>query len=181
LAHKDPSPWEILNDYSKTVVAVAAGFLAFTVTFSDKLIGAGNPVPPSLLLCWLLLVASIGLALFAVGRLTGYLRNPDKNVRSFLLPSNGSYFLLGFAAFAFFYFAVTALKSNEPNAESISAEQSAHRYLSQMDSAFCVSSSVKAISWNDVTARWEFLYRTRTDSAFIAVDPKTMKVTRFRK
>lgn len=102
----DPSPWTVVNDYTKTVITVAAALLAFTGTFSTSDRMAAAPVWP-LFLCWILLVIAIAAALFSVGRLTGFLKN-GKGSYTCLLAANISYFALFAAVLAFLAFAMMA-------------------------------------------------------------------------
>lgn len=104
---RTPSPWSVLNDYTKTVVTVAAALLAFTGTFStaDRL--ATAPIWP-LLICWVLLVLAIAAALYSAGKLTGFLMGGRSSSDVSLLMANFSYFFLFAAVVAFLVFAIMA-------------------------------------------------------------------------
>jgi hypothetical protein len=72
-----PSRWTVINDYSKTVVTLAAALLGFIATFSDKLQLAQAPhSSQNGLLMWAIafLVLSIGSALAVPAMLDRYLR-----------------------------------------------------------------------------------------------------------
>ena len=63
-------------DYTKTVITLATAVLGLTVTFAGTLVGA-NPTPTIIHLigaAWVFLIVTIALALYVVGKLTGYLR-----------------------------------------------------------------------------------------------------------
>ena len=114
-AASSPSPWEIVNDYTKTVVTVAAAFLAFTGTFATNDRLAAAPVWP-LICCWTFLILAIAAALFSVGRLTGFLRGKRSSPTQCLVFANLSYFSLFLAVVAFMYFAVLAITQKQVGA-----------------------------------------------------------------
>jgi hypothetical protein len=71
-----PSRWTVINDYSKTMVALNAALLGFIATFSDKLqVGQSSLSFQNtfLILAFLSLVVSIGCALLVPGQLDTYL------------------------------------------------------------------------------------------------------------
>ena len=116
----NPSPWTVVNDYTKTVITVAAALLAFTGTFSTSDRMAAAPVW-LLFLSWILLVVAIAASLFSVGRLTGFLKN-GKGSYSCLLAANISYFALFAAVLAFLLFAIIATrKKSDPPTQAPSA------------------------------------------------------------
>ena len=116
-AASSPSPWEIVNDYTKTVVTVAAAFLAFTGTFATNDRLAAAPVWP-LISCWTFLILAIAAALFSVGRLTGFLRGKRSSPTQCLVSANLSYFSLFLAVVAFMYFAVLAITQKHTSAST---------------------------------------------------------------
>ena len=64
-----PSQWEVISDYSKTVITLASALLSVTVTFSQELLGKVANSAPSTLLIWawtfLLLAVTLGVATLA--------------------------------------------------------------------------------------------------------------------
>lgn len=184
MANNTPSPWTVVNEYTKTVVTVGAGFLAFTVTFSSQLFDPKTiDLFPLLLLVfsWFSLVFSIACALRAAGRLTSYLIDPTQDTRKFILPANIAYVSLLIAAFVYFIFAITATFSRDINSEPYLAEKCARRYFAYSDSVQSTNATMRKAIWDNVSARWQFMYVGIKDTAFIDVDPKKMTVTRFQR
>lgn len=183
MSNNTPSPWTIVNDYSKTVVTIAAGFLAFTVTFSEKLYEPRyyDGAPIFLLLCWFFLVLSIATALFAAGRLTGYLRDQSTGTTSFILSSNIAYFSLLVAATLFFVFAITSAHTRDANVESFLAEKTARNYVAKFDPVLSQTIMVNKTAWNETCGSWEFVYGAKDQSIIVVVDPKQMKVKTFQR
>lgn len=101
-----PSPWTIVNDYTKTVVTLASALLAFTGTFSTSERMAAAPRWP-LFFCWGLLALAIAAALYSAGRLTGVLKY-RRGAYCCLLAANLSYFFLFGGILFFLLFAVLA-------------------------------------------------------------------------
>lgn len=110
-----PSPWSVINDYSKTIITVASGFLAITVTFSGQIIGKNsNFVTIALLtITWLLLVVAVALAVAAAGFLVNYLKK-GVNKEICIFCNNAAFYALVFAGVSFLIFGfITLLPSNQ--------------------------------------------------------------------
>jgi outer membrane protein OmpA-like peptidoglycan-associated protein len=76
LTGEAPSPWTVINDYSKTVVTLGSALLAVTVTFSGTILGKFNSTFQLcfLIAAWLFLVIVIAFALKSIQHLINYLR-----------------------------------------------------------------------------------------------------------
>lgn len=177
-----PSPWTIVNEYSKTVIAVAAGFLAFTITFSTQLYDPKtvDHIPILLLLTWLFLVLTIGAALFAAARLAGYLQDNINGTTGFLFLSNVAYYLLVLATTSFFAFAISSVGKKDPNSDSLKAKAVAEDYIRAVDSTFGGQIRFSHLRWIDQSSKWEFSYKLQKESLQVSVDPNKMKVIEFR-
>jgi flagellar motor protein MotB len=101
-----PSPWTVVNDYTKTVVTLASALLAFTGTFSTSDRMAAGPRCP-LFLSWIALSIAIAAALYSAGQLTRVLKS-GKGAYCCLLCANISYFALFAGIILFLIFAVLA-------------------------------------------------------------------------
>jgi hypothetical protein len=179
---KLPSPWGIVNDYSKTVVATAAAFLAFTATFSSQFIGRTQDqwLYWCLIGAWLLLVAAIGASFFTFGRLTGFLRKPGSDERKFLFPANVSFFCL-LAATALFFVAAIRTVGTDPKEEASVAREVAESFLAEVDSDSFGQTELALVEWNGVAAEWNLMFASNTDTAWVAVEARRMVVSQFRR
>lgn len=98
------SPWQVINDYSKTVLTLAVAFLGFTVTFAKDILGEA-PTDWQiifLMVTWVSLIASILSGLLVIPNLTNFLRKGGiKRRRSTIGWSNVCLFTLSVALFSF--------------------------------------------------------------------------------
>lgn len=183
MAEKDLGPWSVVNDYTKTVVTLAAAILAFTAAFASRVTVISNEVWISYVLyfAWLLLVVSIAAALFSAGRLTGYLSGNTTTPKSFLLWANISYFALFGAVLTFFVFAIATTATLSPNVESINAVKTAKDYAERVEPSFAGQVVLQEVTWNPNSSQWTVRLEAGTASFSVTVDPNAMKVTRFAK
>jgi hypothetical protein len=65
--------------------------------------------------------------------------------------------------------------------EAIVAESSARNYLTYIDSEISSNAIATKVTWNESCGHWEFFYKSKKDSVLIEVDPKQMRVTKFRR
>ena len=172
----DPSPWAIVNDYTKTMVTVASALLAFTGTFAAT--GRSTYAPKQLLvLSWVLLVLSIAAALFSAGRLTGFLAGRRRDDAAFLLPANLSYFSFFGAVLAFLAFAYLDISQRDPNRESLQAAETARGHLTALDSTVR-NPILREVIWNPVGSVWETYWQVTGEQFLVAVQPEGLKVVR---
>ena len=108
-----PSPWAIVNDYTKTVITLASALLAVTITFSGQILSAAGAWQRLFLgIAWLCLLISIAAGVAAEAYLTTYLRNKATS-DSCLAVSAVAYFSLIVAAFFFVACAFTQLVKSQ--------------------------------------------------------------------
>jgi hypothetical protein len=178
-----PNPWDVLNDFLKTIITVATGFLAFTITFSEKLIQsfADNGLPGLLIACWIVLVISIGAALFAVGRLVAFLKGNSSGEWFLIFISNISYFALFAAALLLFLLTFRAKSVNDNNFDSQHAKEIALQYIRRVDTSATANLVLRDLRLNSRSTEWELTYSMMQDTVIICLEPKTMKVTSFHR
>jgi hypothetical protein len=109
---KAPSAWTIVNDYSKTAITLATGFLGLTITFQGQLTSGHSTFFERALLAgtWTCLVISIAFGLLVTGRLSGFLQNAG-TAWWVLCWCNLSFLMLFLAAGMFLWFACLRLYS----------------------------------------------------------------------
>jgi hypothetical protein len=157
------SPWDLLAEFSKTIVSLSSGLLAVTVTFSTSFLKGNNSGLAVIFLAfaWLFLIASTILALMAAAGVINFLRGKDKEQRS-ILYNNCAFFALAAAGALF----VAAGISQTSHGEKPTAGEIAKSALSLVPSlAGDVSNDwvVKSLTWNnkrqtyDLTLRHESL------------------------
>jgi hypothetical protein len=90
-----PNPWDVLNDYSKTVITLSSGLLVITVTFLDRLLK--TKIDPGLallvILVWGCLILSIIAGLLAAAFTINFLKNNTRDHHAILM-ANAAFFLL---------------------------------------------------------------------------------------
>lgn len=174
----DPSPWTLLNEYTQTVVTLAAGVLAFTATFSGQFFhDAGSPT--LLFASWALLVLAIAAALFSAARLNGFLRHVRPDADQALTSANVAYFALFLAILVFFVFAFQATRHREPNDDSTRAVTTSRQYLTRMDTSLVRDTRLGTVAWNGAAQAWDVTFVGPRDTVSMTVDPATQRVTRF--
>jgi hypothetical protein len=177
---ENPSPWEVVNDYAKTVISVAAGFLALSVTFSSR-----SEVSwwtyAWLIVCWLFLVLTVAFALWTIAKLTGSLENPYQGTRSFLRAANLSYFALFLAAACFFVHAISAgCEARRPNSAT-EATKTARAFVARVDSGGTLPISLRSIRRNPLTSQFEIKFTQGRETLMVAVNPKGSNVESFNR
>ncbi|HEX8161869.1 MAG TPA: hypothetical protein VF538_08360 [Pyrinomonadaceae bacterium] len=94
-----PSPWDSIGEHSRTVITLASGLLALTVTFSSSIIGKGGNygAKASLIALWAILVLAVAFSALSSIYLVAYLKDGQRrketiffaNAAMFLLLSSG--------------------------------------------------------------------------------------------
>lgn len=108
-----PSAWEVANDYSKTVITLASGFLALTVTFATQLVSKETPLYEKALLVgtWAALILTVAFSVVTVMLLINYLQHGTRS-RGSILFANLSFISLGIAGLCFLIFGSSAFVFN---------------------------------------------------------------------
>lgn len=188
-----PSPWVVVNDYTKTVVTLSAAFLAFTGTFASSFLSSSRGFPwwgGMLILTWVFLVTAIASALYAAGGLTNHLRalerpqnqsKPVQSVAAFILPANISYVAFLLASGLFLIAVLGRSFPQDPNVESQEAVALAHRYVTDLDSVWATGARLKRIQWVSNTSEWEIILEAVGDSVQVRLDPVQMRIVRFNR
>lgn len=176
-----PSPWSLLNEYTQTVITLAAGVLAFTATFSGQFFhDAGSPT--LLFASWALLVVAIAASLYSAARLTNFLQSGrDGTRKQAIFCANAAYFALFFAIVLFFVFAFQTTRHREPNEDSVRAVATARGYLARLDTGLVHRSRLGTVAWNGAAQTWEVTFVGPRDTAAVTVDPTTQRVTRYHR
>ena len=193
-----PHRWSIINDYSKTVITLASGLLAVTVTFSSQLLGAQGSFGLIILLIisWLLLVAAIGFALAAAAYLSVHLglagktvlnereeKKRDDRAKKCLICSTLSFYSLLSAAAVFVTVGAVQVSSSSKKCSEVEAARKAIETISsiygpsQQELALesvdlDVSTNTYFIVVSEATAKGKFL---------VLFDAKGCKVVRSQK
>lgn len=173
------SPWDIVNDYIKTVITIATAFLAFTGTFIT-LGKAPFWLSLAMLLCWSMLFVTIFCALWAAGGLTNYLRKPETGHRSCLAFANASYITLAIAMLFFVLFTLGTYFHYQPNSEAFSAMESARIYLEKVAPQMEQKAMVQEMIWNTDKNVWEITWSDGISSSLTEVDPASMRVIKYQ-
>lgn len=144
-----PNPWVIINDYTKTIVALASGLLAVTITFSGQILGGGISSSQKVFLAsaWVLLVVTILSGVAAEAWLTTYLRGIEKKPNACLRFSAVAMTALSLAVICFGMCAILQL-NREPNGFVGVTEST----LSKVDSI----AKIPNARWTVVTATQDF-------------------------
>lgn len=162
--------WKPLNDYSKTIVATAAGFLAFTGTFASDLVSNGARVFISV--AWGCLLLTIGAAFLSAAGIVEEMRaradGKDATTarnRS-ILAANVSYFSFGAAAVLFFVGLLWHGKRDVPETSPAQIVLAATDLVSALDSVWKPTPplTVRPVAGSTL---WEVTYALGTDSVLI--------------
>lgn len=100
---KHQNPWSVVNDFSKTIVTLAASILAVSAAFASNILG-GTPSRWLVFLVlgsWFFLILTIAFSVYATGALTSYLRGTEPKSWPVSLFSNLSFIALVVALILF--------------------------------------------------------------------------------
>jgi len=158
-----PSAWTVINEYSKTIIAVAAGFLALTVTFCGQLLhpfSRGYPLW-SLLACWILLVLVIASSLLSAAFLSNYLRNKG-NPNLCIFFCNVAFFALFLAALFFLIFAISAVRIKNRLTGPSEAVTKSLSFVERNDPLKSVDWWLTSLEWNETKKQWDLTFQSET-------------------
>lgn len=91
-----PSPWDSIGEHSRTVITLASGLLALTVTFSSGIIGKGGNYWTKvwLIVLWAILVLSVALSALSSIFLVAYLKDGLRRKAAVFCANAAMYMLL---------------------------------------------------------------------------------------
>lgn len=169
-----------MQEFLKLIITITTGFLAFTVTFSEKLYNPNlDSIPGFLFATWIFMGLSIAACLFALGALISHLDENGKINKAILL-SNIAYFLL-FVGVAFFVtFAVTFDREKHKN-DLNESELTAKKYIQLNDSTLYISSQIIKKKWNEDNGSYNFTFASSNDTVSIEVDPKHQTILSYER
>jgi hypothetical protein len=111
-----PNRWNVLNEYSKTIITLSSALLALTVTFSDKLVSVSATTYSRYFIAvsWILLLVSIIFGLLVAASVYNYLKKKETSTENTIGDiekiemnarkcANRSYVSFGLAAIVFVF------------------------------------------------------------------------------
>lgn len=180
---KPPSQWTVLNEYSKTIITLASGLLAVTVTFSSQLISKSSDSTSNFLLIatWVVLVSSIIFGVLTAAYIIQYLRNNREGGKAITF-ANLSYLTLVLAGGLFLSFGIYVISSDKTWDAVTSIEQA----LKKMPSLAGTGESkwvIQSMQWDENSKTYQLLITgDRTAERFaVTVDPAKNNITKFEK
>jgi len=161
-----PSPWEIIQDYTKTVITLATAILAFTITFATKLTGPAPDFYMKLLiaLTWSVLVLAIIFGLWAAARLTNFLRG-KQTANACLFASNIAFFLLVLAGIMFVLIGIRHISSGSDLSIKIDSAEKEAKVITKSQDPW----KMLSLHWNKKSENYEITYRFGTTSSIIRI------------
>ena len=187
---KKPNPWSIIHEYSKTVITLATGFLAITVTFSGYLLeDIYSPYNVYLLaVCWIFLVLAIICGLLAAVFLSGFLRkkmNPNKCI----LCSNAAFYLLMSAGVVFLLFGIGQISNYPKNLDATAALKKTLNFTASVYNDVESEWGVESLILDSLTEEWRAVISSLTISKekiitnkfSVIIDAKQGKIVKFQK
>lgn len=185
-----PNPWDVIHNYSKTVITLATGFLALTVTFSGYLLGKQNPrwLICLLITCWILLVLAIICGLLAAALLSNYLRG-KKSYKPIIFCSNISFFFLVGAGVAFLIFGAGHVIGYAEELDATNAIMQVHDFAPTIYKNVDVYWEVESLVWDDSKEEWKSVicFSSISDEIkiknkfLVIIDAKRGKIIKFSK
>ncbi len=185
-----PNPWGVINDYSKTVITLATGFLALTITFSGHLLGRQNPRGLLCLLigCWVLLVFAIICGLLAAAFLSNFLRG-KRSSKLLMLCSNAAFFSLMGAGVLFLIFGAVQVSTQTIELDATKAIEQVHDIAPIIYKNVDGYWEVESLIWDDTKEEWKsvisfssFSDEKKTKNKFLVIiDAKRCKIIKFSK
>jgi len=165
-AEEKPSAWGVLHEYTKTVVTLATGILAFTITFMGKLIGSDPSVlvRPLLIATWAILMLAILFGLLAAAGLANYLRG-KQNANTSLFCANAAFFLLVLAAVLFVALGVVQLGQKDSLGQRIQNAESEAKTACKATGTW----DLRSLVWEEKAQTYQIEYQVGTTGQLIAV------------
>ncbi|MBN8586059.1 MAG: hypothetical protein J0M37_13290 [Ignavibacteria bacterium] len=169
-----------MQEFLKLIITITTGFLAFTVTFSEKLYNPNiDSIPSFLFATWIFMGLCISACLFALGSLVSHL-DDNNNINNAIRTSNIAYFLLFIGVACFVIFSVTFDKEKYKN-DIIRSELTAKEYLQRSDSSFYATANIIKKKWNEDNESYSFTFVSKTDTLSLEVDPKLQQILSYEK
>ena len=161
-----PSPWEIIQDYTKTVITLATAILAFTITFATKLTGPAPDFYMKSLIAstWSVLVLAIIFGLWAAARLANFLRGKQTE-KSCLLASNIAFFLLVLAGIMFVLIGIRHISNGSELSIKIARAEKEAKAITQSQGPW----KMLLLHWNKQSENYEIRYQVRTTPTIIRI------------
>jgi hypothetical protein len=170
-----PNPWDVVNDYSKTVITLASALLALTATFGNQLLtpSSNNWQRGLLAAALFLLVVTIVSGVFAEAFLTTFLRGKAKTGNACLAWSLVALYSLIAAMLCFFGSAVGQLL--ESRTDIVSVTEKATRTLDSIARIPGAKWSTTSVTLDSARNRYVYEIREETTASRFEVisDSKT--------
>lgn len=179
-----PNPWSIVNDYSKTVITIASGFLAVTVSFSSQLIGRDRNYGAivALIVTWSLLVLAVALGVAAAALLVNYLRR-GTHLAACIRCSNLAFYALLAAGMSFLIFGVITLVSNQQPWDMNTAINETLKNMPVISGNRTGKWAIQSFNWDDSTNTYQMVITdSNTTNRFsIIIDAVQRRIAKFEK
>lgn len=173
--NNNPSPWEIVQGYTKTVISLSTAILAFTITFATKLTGPTPDFYMKLLITstWSVLVLAIIFGLWAAAKLTNFLRGKQE-ANPCLLASNIAFFLIVLAGIMFVLIGIQHISSGSKLSQKIANAEKEAKFITKSQDSW----KMLSLYWNKKSERYEMIYQLGTTSELIriTVDDRSGKI-----
>jgi uncharacterized membrane protein len=121
---KAQSAWDSIGEHSRTVITLASGLLALTVTFSSSIIGKGGNYWAKiwLIVLWAILVMAVALSALSSIYLVAYLKDGHRR-KATIFCANAAMFLLLLSGVGLLTLGTTILFYNKPWDAAASVEK----------------------------------------------------------
>ena len=164
--NKNPSAWEIIHEYTKTIITLSTAILAFTITFSEKLTGS-NPVASIKWLIgitWSLLVLAIIFGLLSAASLSNHLRKKQES-KTCILHANISFFLLVFAGILFVIIGLTQTGNKKSLSDRILKTKNELVSIYGFENGL----RLKSLDWDSNTKVYSIKYSNEKENCILSV------------
>lgn len=186
----------VINDYTKTVITLASGLLAVTVTFSGQLLGTQSLMPLIFLfVSWILLVAAIAFALITAAYTSVYLglaakenldqkekaKKKSRFERSISFCSYSFYCLL-LAAIIFVGIGAARIFSHPKECSEAAAARQGREFVSSVHGAPPDKLFIESLDWDSSANTYTLVFREAENSNKYSVtfDARACKIVRSR-
>jgi hypothetical protein len=181
---KPPSQWSALNDYSKTIITLASGLLALSVTFSGQVITKrADEISTALLVAtWIFLVLAIASGVLTAVFLIEFLRK-NRNEKLVIFCANSSYFALGVAGIFFLVFGSYSIRFWNRTWDPATSIERAEKEMSGFAGINDSTWTVQEMKWDEGTKTYQLLLvGNKTSEKFkVTVDPAKNAITHFER
>ncbi len=181
---KPPSQWNIINDYSKTIITLASGLLAVTATFSGQLTGKSSDRWSTGLLIgtWILLVLTIFSGVLTTVFVIQFLRN-NRDGKYAILFANGSYLTLGLAGILFLAFGIYTITLPSKGWDAATAVEQVLKKMPEFTGTTDAKWNLQSLQWDESSKTYKLLIEgDRTADKFrIEVEPTYTRIIKVEK